>query len=220
MSLPLKDTLGEMRAELLSRIGFASQGARAGSIVKTVDSFLKRAQKYLYRKYPFYELNEVADWTMAAGQTLYDWPDDVDPRNVQKMRVLYSGVWQPMHEGIELSHDTVVDSRYFPTRCEKKAQLEVWPQPDGIYTVRCDHYRRLGRFTQDDDRCTIDDDLLFSYTLAKLKRHYRHPDAQDYLDESSDLLRQYRIAAHGDKRYIMGETSSAPIPEPKVLDYK
>ena len=204
MALPLKATLGEMRAELLSRLGMASQGAAAGNMVPTVNSYLQRSQQFLYRKYEDLELRIIEDINTAAGQTLYDWLDTMDPRQIIELRVLYSGVWHPMKEGIEFFHDTVADTRYFPRRYERRAQLEVWPEPDGVYTLRIEHYQRLGQFTQDGDRCTINEELLFEWTLGRLKRHYKHDDAKDYIDTASELLRQMQGSIHGNKRYLPG----------------
>ncbi len=219
MALPGKPTLGELRAEVLARLGFAAQGAAAGNLVTTVDSYLKRAQDYLYWKYDFKELRRLRDIAVNPGQTLYDWPDDMEPRRLVSVQVLDNGIWVPLEEGIEYFHDTVADTRFHPRRFDRRDQLEIWPQPDASYTLRIEYYQRLARFTQDGDRCTIDDALLFNYALAKAKRHYNQPDAQDYFDEVADLLRRLKSGEHGHKRYVVGEKPGTPMPRPKVIDY-
>ncbi|MDH5572495.1 MAG: hypothetical protein OEY89_12070 [Gammaproteobacteria bacterium] len=220
MALPLKPTLGELRAEIMSRLGYGAQGAASGAMITTINSYLKRGQEYLYWKYNFNELRKIHDWTLNAGQTLYDWPDNMEPRQLIQLRVLVSSEWQPMTEGIEYQHDTVVDSRSYPCRYDRRAQLEIFPQPDISYTLRGEHYQRLNRFTQDGDRCTIDDTLLFNYALAKAKRHYKQDDAKDYFDEVADMLKKLKAAVHGNKRYIIGEKDSAPVSKPSVIDYQ
>jgi len=220
MALPLKPTLGELRAELLSRLGFGAQGAAAGNLMRDADSYLRRAQNYLYWKYDFNELRQTFDYTVNPGQTLYDWRDDMAPRQIISLRVLYNTIWHPLQEGIEYFHDTVVDTRYYPQRYDRRAQLEIWPQPDAVYSLRVEYYQRLARFTQDGDRCTLDSDLVFNYALAKAKRHYRHPDASDYFDEVADFLRRLKSAEHGNKRYVVGEKPGAPMPRPVVVDYQ
>ena len=220
MALPAKPTLGDLRTEIMSRLGYGSQGAAAGAMITVINSYLRRGQEYLYWKYEFNDLRKTHDWTLNAGQTLYDWPDDMEPRRLIELRVLVSGSWQPMTEGIEYQHDTVADSRSYPCRYDRRAQLEIFPQPDTSYTLRGEYYQRLNRFTQDGDRCTIDDTILFNYALAKAKRHYRQADAQDYFDEVADLLRKLKGAAHGNKRYIIGKEDSAPMPKPQVIDYQ
>lgn len=219
MALPAKKTLGTLRAELLGRLGFASQGAAAGNLVPAADSFLQRAQEFIYWHYNFNELKKTYDWSINAGQTLYDWPDDMDPRQATILRVLQDGQWFPLTEGIEYYHDTDVDTRTYPQRYDRKAQLEIYPQPDEAYIVRSDYYSRLGRFTQDNDPCTVDDFLIFNYALAKAKAHYKHQDAQSYVDDVSTMLRKLRVKAHGDKRYFMnGKGDSKIMPKPVVVE--
>lgn len=219
MALPAKKTLGTLRAELLARLGFTSQGAAAGNMVPAADSFLQRAQEFLYWHYTFNELKKVNDWTLNAGQTLYDWPDDMDPRQATILRVLQNEEWFPLTEGIEYYHDTNVETRTYPTRYDRKAQLEIYPEPDQTYTLRCDYYSRLSRFTQDNDKCTVDDYLIFNYALAKAKAHYKHADAQSYVDDVSTMLRKLRVKAHGDKRYFVGKANNSEImPRPKVVE--
>lgn len=217
MALPVKPTLGGLRAELLTRLGFAAQGAAAGNMVPAADSFLRRAQEFLYWHYDFNELNEVYEWTLSAGETLKDWPDEMEPRNATLFRVRVDGEWFPLTEGIEYYHDTDVQTRTYPQRYDRKAQLEIYPEPDTTYQLRAEHYKRLGRFTQDNDRCTVDDYLVFNYALAKAKAHYKHADAQSYVDDVSSMLRKLRSKAHGDKRYFVGRKNEVEImPRPKV----
>jgi len=218
MALPVKPTLGELRAELLTRLGFAAQGAAAGNIVPAADSFLRRAQEFLYWHYDFNELDKEYDWTLNSGQTKYDWPDDMDPRQATIFRVKENEEWFALKEGIEYYHDTYLNAYTYPVRYDRKEQLEIYPVPDKQYTLRCDYYVRLGRFTQDNDRVTIDDYLVLTYALAKAKAHYKHADAKSYVDDVSAMLRKLKGKAHGDKRYFMGRTNEVEVlPRPRVV---
>jgi len=217
MALPLKPTLGELRQELLGRLGFSSQGAAAGQIATAVNSYLYRGQKQMYWEYEFLELKKLHDFTLNAGQTLYDWPDDMEPRNIRQMRVKYNSTWHPLKEGIEIEHDTYVDNRYYPRRYDRAAQLEIWPEPNTTYTLRCEYYHRLNRFTQDNDRCTIDDDLVFLHALAHTKAHYKHADAAAYMEDLNAILRKLKKGVHGNKRYFVGRKEEEAIPRPVVV---
>lgn len=217
MALPLLPTLGELRAELLSRIGMASQGAAAGAMVTTVGSFLKRTQEYLYYEFEFPILRKKDDVSSAAGQTLYDWLDNIDPAQIIEVRTLVSGQWLKLTEGIEYQHDTVVDSRSWPRRYDRFAQLEIFPEPDGIYPLRIEHYERLGQFTQDGDRCTLDDNLLFNFTLGLMKQHYGHDDAATYLDMAERRRKKLQHKAIGNKRFVVGQKVPVYQPDPVVV---
>ena len=217
MPLPAKPTLGTLRAELLTRLGFASQGASAGNIVASANSFLQRAQEQLYWEYDFEELRLTHDYTTGIGQTLYDWQDNMEPRQILQLRVYVTNTWIPLEEGIEYQHDTYVGTRYYPQRYDRRAQLEIWPEPDKAYTLRCEYYKRLGAFSQDGDRCTVDDSVLFLLALANAKAHYRQADAQTYYDQFAALKRKLRGRNHGNKRYIIGERPDAATPKPIVI---
>ena len=219
MALPLKPTLGDLRSELITRLGFGAQGAAAGAIIQIVDSILNREQQYLYWKYNFNELQKTAEINTAISQTLYDWPDDVNPRQTWEYRVQYNDIWHPMFENITFEYDTIADMPFFPRRYDKKDQLEIWPQPDAVYKIRYEYYVRLGRFTQDTDRCTVDDDLLFALALGKAKLHYRHPDAQTYLAQADALMRELNLRNLGQKRFIIGDKDDEALPRPQVIDY-
>ena len=80
MALPLKRTLGELRQELRDRLGFASTGGRSGANTSIIDSFLRNAQSQLYWQFDWKFLISVNKSIVTnQSQTLYDWPDAVDP---------------------------------------------------------------------------------------------------------------------------------------------
>lgn len=218
MALPAKRSLGALRDIVQARLGFGAMGAATGLNITLIDSWLYSAQYYLYWQYEFPELRQIYDWTTAAGQTLYDFPDVMEPRMILDMRVSYNGVWVPMKEGIDYEHDTVVDTRFYPRRFDRFAQLELWPQPDGIYTVRCDHYKRLGAFAVDVDKATVDDELILMLATSMGKAHYRQPDADFYQKTLNDTLRKLRKKSKGNKRFFRNGVEMEAMPKPVVVE--
>ncbi len=212
---PDKATLSELRTKLLSGLGFSAQG----TVIPIANSFLARAQEYLYWEYEFNELRLVTDYTTGVGETLYDYHDTVHPDQIIEVRVLYNDVWIPMEEGIEYYHDTVVGNRYYPRRFDRRAQLELWPEPDAQYAFQVEHYQRLGRFTQNSDRCTVDEFLILNLALAWAKEHYGQDDAATYYKMVEINLKRRRRATHGEKRYVVGAVERSPLPKPVVVDY-
>lgn len=84
-------------------------------------------------------------------------------------------------------------------------QIEVWPTPDTTYTARLDFYRQLGAFSEDTDMCPVSPSrLVWLMALINAKAHYDQPDAQNYVAQMEQLLRQVRKRQHMDKRYISG----------------
>lgn len=96
-------------------------------------------------------------------------------------------------------------------------QIEFWPTPDTTYTARLDFYRQLGAFTQDTDICPIAPSrLVWLLALVNAKAHYDQPDAQGYVAQMEQMLRQVRKRQHGNMRY----TSATPYDhDPYKIDY-
>lgn len=218
MALPLQPTLGTMRQELLDRLGFASQGASAGNIVASANSFLVRAQEHFYWKYDLEVLRLTYDWTTGTGQTLYDWQDNMEPRQLLQLRVYVAGRWIPLDEGIEYNQDSYVGTRYYPQRYDRRAQLEIWPEPDQAYTLRGEFYQRLGRFSEDGDRCTVDNYPVFLFALANAKAHHGQQDAQVYFDQLKDIERKLKKRNLGEKRFRVGDKPQDALPRPVVVE--
>ena len=216
-------TLGELRALVTQRLGFGSAGAAAGVIAGTIDNFLFNAQVQLYLQADWKKLQHYADKTVGVGQFLIDYPTvvggapaDANAERILKIAVKVNSLWVDLKEGINTEHYSYQDRQYYPQRYERYSQIELWPQADIAYTVRIWYIRELGRFTQDGDRCTIDDDLIFLHALANAKAHYRQPDAELYSGQMQSILTQLKTKQFGTRSYRRGEDSELQI-RPKVI---
>ena len=216
-------TLGELRALLTQRLGFGSAGAAAGVISGTIDNFLFNAQIQLYMQADWKKLQHYADKTVGIGQHLIDYPTviggapaDANPERILKIAVKVNSLWVDLREGINTEHYSYQDRNYYPQRYERYAQIELWPKADISYTVRIWYIRELGRFTQDADRCTIDDDLIFLHALANAKAHYRQPDADIYTRQMQSMLTQLKTKQFCNRSYRRGADSELQI-RPKVI---
>ncbi len=217
MALQPQRTLGELRAELRVRLGFAAAGAAGGPNDLTLDSFLRTAQDYLYWRYELPRLRTHWDVTVGQDQNLVDYPDECEPRRIERIEVQVSGWWQALAGGIEPWHESTMDNQGIPQRFELRDQIRLWPKADQTYTLRIRGIRRLGRFTQDGDRATVDDALVLAVALRDAKLHYRQPDAQVYADEAAGLLASLAAGAHRGMRYVPGGSRPEVIPRPKLI---
>lgn len=212
-------TLGDLRAELRARLGFAGQGAAGGTQQTILDSFLRSAQTLLYWNYDWPEIRFTADKTLGTNQEFIDYPDGMEPRRIISVRALVSNMWDgPLIEGIPFNADPFPSEVGPPARMEKFEQLRIWPLADQSYTLRFDGYRSLGSFTETGDYTTIDAGLVFLQALADAKAHYRQPDAANYQNQLMALLKPLRAAAHGNKRYIPHpDREWVPPPMPRIV---
>lgn len=210
MGIPLKGTLTDLRSELRARCGFVNQGPATLLDVQLYDSFLTRAQQQVWHALRYEERRLTTDFSTAVGQTVYDIPDNVAITHLTQFRVLYETVWIKLLPGIEYTHDTyTADAEQFPIRYDfTNGQIELWPEPDAIYTVRIEHYPRPARFTQNSDRVSMDEDLVFHLALYNAKLHYRQPDAEASIGAFNAILADIKAAQHTDRRYVrLGKTA-------------
>lgn len=214
----LNKTLGELRATLQQRLGFGSSGAASGINSSTIDNFLYNAQVQLYWACDWKKLTFYTDKTVGVGQVLMDYPTvasgapaDANPDRILRIAVLVNGIYQPVQEGIGPDHYTYVDRRYYPQRYERYSQIELWPQSDGTYSLRIWYIRDLARFSQDNDRTTIDSDLVFMHAIANGKSHYRHPDADVYAVQLDTMMKNLKTKQFGNRKFVRGSNNEIEV---------
>ena len=188
-------TLGELRAELSVRLGFGASGS-AGINSALLNSFLSGAQGQLYEQFDWKALRRSEEISTGVAQTLYDWPADGNLERVLEVAVNDGVRWVPLTEGITLGMRSDATPQ-MPRRFERFEQMEVWPIPDAVYPVRREYVAALGRFTQDNDRASLDEGLIFLHALANAKQHYRQPDAQSYATQLAATLGRLKAKNRG-----------------------
>lgn len=171
-------TLGELRMELQDRLGGASQGQNAGVKAPVLNSMLRSAQKSLYLEFDWQTLIRYQDVTLGANAIRIDYPTFMDAERLIQIGVKVSNSWQEVKRGITLTMYTTQDNPSYPVRFEEQDQIEFWPRADQSYLLRVWGIKALPRFTEDQDRAIIDDDLVFLWALATAKAHWGHKDAQ------------------------------------------
>lgn len=223
-----RDTLANLREALLIRLGFAAQLAEPmPGTVLLVDSFLKTAQKTLYRRYDELRTERFYSWPLVAGVRLYDFPENaetctkrLDSKKVTWVGLVKDDIWSPLIEGIppEIYSSNITGqlSRYEIRQC-----IEVWPAPDetlGSLVIK-GHFG-LESFENDDDLTTLDAHAVFLLALADAKAHYGKPDANTYYQQLETYISDMVAGGHHTARYVPGEDPLDALvyvkPVPKV----
>jgi hypothetical protein len=221
------ETLGELRIDLLVRLGYAAQAANPPpGMVPLLDSFLSRAQKFLYKRYRALHTQRFYRWEMTPGERFYGIRDNIDdcPKKLDPGRITWVGVedlngtWYELTRGIMPRFYTSVAFEGMPSHFEVRQCIEVFPAPQEAYTLRVKGHFGLQRFTEDADYCTIDSELLFMWALANAKNHYGQPDADDVAAQAQTYLKELVAETHGTNRYIPGTVRLSPQTPPLFLD--
>ena len=212
------DTLETIRSNLRARLGYSGVGAAAGVNQENLTNIIQQAQVTLYWTHDWARLRKYSDITIGAGQYLVDYPADCNPERVRAISMLVGSVWtEPLKKGIGPQHYTTLDNQSRPYRWEHYAQIEFWPKADQIYTGRVFYVMNLGRFTENNDRATIDSDLVFTVALGDAKSHYRHPDAKVYIDRSEALLIKLKAKNWGKDKFNPYDYAEDPLVKPVVV---
>lgn len=220
------ETLGSLRNDLLIRLGYAAQVSNPPpGMTNLLNNFLQRGQASLYRRYRSLETERYFAWTMVPDERFYGILANEDTCGKKVLFDRITGVWVedlnntwiPLAQGINPAYFTSVMQPGLPARYEIRQNIEVFPAPDQAYTLRVKGHFGLMRFTEDDDLCTVDPDVLFLWALARAKNHYGQQDANDVAAEANTMLLNIVADSHGTRRYIPKESSTPPATKPLFL---
>ncbi|WP_273430483.1 hypothetical protein [Chitinibacter tainanensis] len=182
--MALNRTLGEVRSELQTRLGFGMSGSAGIVNSPIIDSFIRAAQDALYEECEWAELQRAVEFTGGTEQVLFDYPADCNVEKVRLFAVKDNGQYYPLAQGISLGTRNAAGAILQRPFCYMKAaQLEVFPIPDRQYTYRIEYTAALAPLVSDNDRLSINSRMVFLSALVKAKYHYRQPDAQVYEQE-------------------------------------
>jgi len=224
-------TLAQLRARIITRLGFANQANNPPPGMGTlVNDFLFDAQSYLYRRYTALHTKRWFRWTMFPGQRFYSLKDNdedilssmhLDPsKKIEYVAVQDSrNVWYPLIEGIPPQLYTMSDKPWRPARYELRQALEVYPMPDQVYYLWVRGHFGLLSFTNDSDVTTIDSNLVFLQALALAKAHYGQPDANNIVALANAYRGELIADSHQTARYIPGAVPVPPAVRPTMVQF-
>jgi len=218
MPAPTYRTLGELRRVVLARLGFGGQGASGGANQVLIDSFLQEGQNMLYHLQDWNNLKFYDEVDVGTEQNVIDFPASCSRhRRILKIELLNGGLWRELREGIPTDAWNTMDTLSYPQRYERYEQISLWPKANGVYTLRIWRIRDLGRFTEDNDRCSIDDSMVLLHATTFAKAHYRQPDASAYQGQLDTLLASIRGYSFGSNSVYTRCTADAPLQRPQVV---
>jgi hypothetical protein len=216
-------TLAQLRTEMMVRLGFSAMTANPPpGMVPLLNSFLQGAQRSLYRQYTVLRTERFYTWNMEPGQRFYDLDANADEctKRLDPRMITWVGIsdgddwWRPLVCGIPPESYTWPNVQGWPQRYEIRQCIEVWPAPDDAnLRLRIKGHFGLEPFEADGDQCTIDDEAVFLFALARAKAHYGAPDARNYQNDAQVYIKNLVSGSHMTRRYIPGgDTWLPPAP--------
>lgn len=225
MPLRTYQTLAEARRELAERLGYGADpdAANAGQLT----SYLRRAHQTLYERLEWSRL--IVDFPLrtVAGVWRYDYPSatpteteyHADPDRIRSARVERgAGDAVRLGEGFDLDELALRDQlRSWPQRYRRREQLEIWPTPDGAYTITLEAYALPPALDADTDRLVVPDDVVLADALYHALIDRGSPASPALLAQRDTRVREIRARAHGDRTYVPGGARvDATLPRPRV----
>jgi hypothetical protein len=219
-------TLGDLRASLRARLGFGATGAATGASDEIINGFLLSAFHHVYWMQDWRKLIAYYDTTIGATQNLIDYPPDANPHRLWTPKdssspiwVQVNGTWIPAKEGISAAAwDTMDDNNSYPMRYELFDQIQFWPKSNAVYNLKIWYVKNMTRFTQDNDRPNVDDNLIFLHALVAAKSHYKQADAAMYTAQWTEMVAKVSGRQFGSNNVIRRDNpDNDPIPRPVVV---
>lgn len=212
-------TMAELMTELRVRLGFVTQGPASSSNEQIMRSFLQEGHDYVFEKLQPPAQRKIAELALTRGSRLYDWINDADGSQIDPGRVL--GVWLMKGDEIYIKLRQRGDFEGRPDEdkgqpssyAHLSGQMEIYPVPDGSYTLRIEYLAGKNRFTQPSDRPSVPDRLVFLYALANAKAHYRHPDSQAAGATFESMLADAKAKQKEGKRYFVASSALELAPQ-------
>lgn len=192
MALPLKKTLGEIRSDIQTRLGFGMAG-QAGIVNSAlIDSMIRSAQEQLYTQFDWAELKAVYERLTGADQQFYDYPPDCNIERITGFWVIWGGKHVALKEGIKAS-DRSFSVGSVPARYERRDQIELNPIPSSDeYTLRFEYIKTLSPLVVNSDRTSLPSEIVYLHALSNAKAHYRQPDAATYASQLEAMLEKLK----------------------------
>ncbi len=211
-------TLDGLRAELLARLSMGGMGASGGANQVIFDSFLRNGQYQLYRLQDWRFLVWYEDKTIGVDQNVIDYPEAcARDQRILKIETVYGGQWRKLTEGITTEMWNTMDVQSFPSNYERYEQILIYPKANQVYTIRVWYVKDLGRFTENGDRATLDDEMILLHALANAKAHYRHPDAATYQGQLNTLVASLRGQSFSQNGVYRRDVLPPPEQRPQVV---
>lgn len=226
------ETLAALRRRMMIRLGFAATADNPPpGMALLINDFLQTAQKTLYKKYPARFTRRFFKWDMQQGTRFYGVSSNTDDpyRNLRAdftKGVEWSGIedpkatWTPIFEGIVPELYTMVAQLGRPVRYEIRECIEVFPAPDGPYTLWLKAHIALQPFASDGDETTIDSEAVFLRALALGKAHYGQVDSNATQQMADAYVGELCAGTHLNKTYIPGAHPQMPIVKPALIQFQ
>jgi len=223
-----RKTMAVLRAELMTRLGFAAQvasGLEVPGMDSLLTSFLQEAQELLFQRYSVFRIKRWFSFPLLNGVRHYEFDANSDtcPFKLAPDRLYWVGIsqgdeiWRELIKGVD-PRDYGAGRDSIPSCYEIRQGIEVWPAPnDDTWTLRVMGDIELQPFVESTDETTIDPRAIFLMALANVKAHMGQPDAGNYMGQLQTYVGDLQAATHATARYFPGSRGAKNAVRPLLV---
>jgi hypothetical protein len=210
-----------VRAEL----GRSADPAVGVSDLTQLKRVIARSYETAYQNYDWPHLTVYADRIpLSAGQRFYDFPDNMDYDDIEKVVVWWNNLPVAIDRGIGFEEYATFDSendatsdpvqRWDVRYTSTHEQMEVWPIPAAAgQSIQLVGQAKFVPLVNDDDLCRIDDHIVVLAAAIELTPAKERGALQAKLAAAQGRLSRLRSrskAASGSIRVGLGSTDRLP----------
>lgn len=176
MSLAPGMKLSEIRFEVLTRCTLNTTGNLGARAQALVDTFARAAQRELYFRCDWTRLRVRQELTLTNGVTTYDFPDNLDPGQIDSVNVIRASdnrafPLQPGMSQIERNSGAASTSGRPRLYTYENGAITITPAPDTtLYNgLWLEGVTALPPFVDDDELCVVDSEALIQRTELRVR---------------------------------------------------
>lgn len=209
--------LSELVRQVRSQTGQSLSTAHGINDYESLKLQIASVQEQIYEEHNWPFLSVTRDKAVSINSNLIDYPTDMNPEGVRDIyfRTSTDQRWgEPLCYGIEQSDHDLYNSDAGETSVHvlkwdhhtDTNQVEIWPVPSVVGTLRFDGQRALGPFIADTDVCTLDGTMIVLFVAADILARQKAEDAPLKLQKAQRLKMKLlgRQGAQKRKPWVMG----------------
>jgi hypothetical protein len=210
--MPVGVALIDLRRDLRAETGQSLNPAQGVQSQATQDNQLDRQQRELWANYDWPHLRYWVDYSVNAGQSVFDYPADMPFDQINQIYFSTDGSnWKPLAYGIRATDVRLNASAGTPLRWGNMAvvtggvtnpvgHIQILPTPNVNGELRFAGSAPCNPLVADDDVCILDSKAIVLFAAAEILATNKVEAAQLKLLKAQNYLRRLLANQGADKR--------------------
>lgn len=194
-------TLATLRSMLKAECGYNMQTGVATAQDTELNQILNDMQQWLWSQYQWPFLFTHVDVALFGQTRYYTQPVGVSLDYPTETETYWSNLWYPVDYGIRGQEYEAINPDLGETQDPVQrwqifasTQIEVWPVPAGVQTLRFWGYGTVTNMANDSATAAIDDNLIVFFTAAEKLARAKQGDAAAKLQKAQALFNKLKGA--------------------------